>query len=244
MANETPDRSPVTSGHDASPEAPRAPHTARPIDVSAMKAFAHPLRMQLYSWLRDHGEATASLLADHLNESTGQTSYHLRQLAKHGFVEEVTSRGTGRERWWRSVGFSMPGHEFAKDPTARPALELMLRTQHQQRAEVVRDWLERSTRESPAWVGASLDNTATVRMSARQMHELSQALLALIHEHSERAKASSTEEGETRVVRCYVDVLPLPEDGATSDAAAADAADNPAGDTVGATAAQTATDRR
>jgi hypothetical protein len=29
--------------------------------------------------------------------------YHLRELADHGFVEEVPERARGRERWWRAV---------------------------------------------------------------------------------------------------------------------------------------------
>jgi len=56
--------------------------------------------------LRDEGPATATGLARRLGLNTGATSYHLRQLAAHGFVVEDTSRGTGRDRWWR------PAHRY------------------------------------------------------------------------------------------------------------------------------------
>lgn len=195
------------------PDSPRAPQ----IDASAMKAFAHPLRMRMYAWLTDHGPATATTLAEHLQESTGQTSYHIRQLAKHGFVEEDTGRGRGRERWWRSRGFSMPGHEFAQDPAALPALQLMLRTQREQRNATVRDWFLRAAAEDPSWTTASLDNTSTMTMTAAQMQELSDALLEVIHQHSTRAKEAGPSQQPTRVVRAYIDLFPLADPDAPTE---------------------------
>jgi hypothetical protein len=53
--------------------------------------------------LRTDGPATASTLARRLGENTGATSYHLRQLAEHGFIVEDPSRGGRRERWWRAA---------------------------------------------------------------------------------------------------------------------------------------------
>ena len=46
--------------------------------------------------------STATLLGKRVGESSGSTSYHLRQLAAYGFVEEVPDHGSGRERWWRA----------------------------------------------------------------------------------------------------------------------------------------------
>ena len=69
-------------------------------NVRAVRALAHPLRLRLLDELRFGGPATATLLAHRVGESSGATSYHLRQLARHGYVEEAEPRG-GRERWWR-----------------------------------------------------------------------------------------------------------------------------------------------
>jgi hypothetical protein len=48
------------------------------------------------------------------------TSHHLRQLAKHGFIEEVPELARGRERWWRSarVDWRVPPRE-EQDPQGR-----------------------------------------------------------------------------------------------------------------------------
>ncbi|MFF4926659.1 ArsR/SmtB family transcription factor [Kitasatospora sp. NPDC001261] len=77
------------------------PHIA--ITAKNMRAMAHPVRMQLVGLLRKHGPSTATRLAEQLGLNSGATSYHLRQLAAAGFVEEDEERGNARERWWRSA---------------------------------------------------------------------------------------------------------------------------------------------
>lgn len=94
----------------------------RVLDMAALKALAHPPRIEILDALSGFGPATASMLAERLEESSGATSYHVRQLERHGLVEEVADRGTGRERWWRrvprkiavdSTDFSPESPEFA-----------------------------------------------------------------------------------------------------------------------------------
>lgn len=72
-------------------------------DPRSLRGLAHPLRLQLLGLLRADGPATASQLAVRTGQSSGATSYHLRQLAAYGFVVEDTDRGTIRERWWRAA---------------------------------------------------------------------------------------------------------------------------------------------
>lgn len=71
-------------------------------DPTALKALAHPLRLRMLGLLRVEGPATASGLAARLGLNSGATSYHLRQLAQHGFIEEDAGRGSQRDRWWRA----------------------------------------------------------------------------------------------------------------------------------------------
>ena len=53
--------------------------------------------------LRVDGSATAAMLATRLGLNSGATSYHLHQLAQHGFVVDDEARGNGRERWWQTA---------------------------------------------------------------------------------------------------------------------------------------------
>lgn len=70
-------------------------------DAAMLRALRHPLRQRLLRLLHHRGRATATTLARELGENTGATSYHLRRLAAHGFVEDDAEQGPGRERWWR-----------------------------------------------------------------------------------------------------------------------------------------------
>lgn len=71
--------------------------------VDQLKALTHPVRVRMLGLLRVDGPATATTLAARLGINSGATSYHLRQLALHGFIEDDEGRGNGRERWWKAA---------------------------------------------------------------------------------------------------------------------------------------------
>jgi DNA-binding transcriptional ArsR family regulator len=75
-----------------------------------LRALAHPLRVRIMLRLAERNYApgdqrvvTSTLLARELGESTGATSYHLRQLAKFGLIQEVPEYGNARDRGWRAT---------------------------------------------------------------------------------------------------------------------------------------------
>ena len=132
------------------------PFRARAIGPEELKALAHPLRMAMYDYLSEHGSATASQLGRHLGESSGQTSYHLRQLEKHGFVEDDPAHERGRDRWWRAVGYSLDGRDMLRDPRTADAAQALLQGVVAERAKVLQRWL--STGDTPEWEAASLND--------------------------------------------------------------------------------------
>jgi DNA-binding transcriptional ArsR family regulator len=67
-----------------------------------LRGLVHPIRVRLLYLLETDGPATASQLGRRIGQSSGVTSYHLRVLAEHGFVEDDPDRGNGRDRWWRT----------------------------------------------------------------------------------------------------------------------------------------------
>lgn len=74
------------------------------LDPHSLRGLAHPLRVRLLGLLRMDGPATASGLAAEVGESSGVTSYHLRQLAAYGFVvEDDAPHASRRERWWKAA---------------------------------------------------------------------------------------------------------------------------------------------
>ena len=96
-------------------------------DQSAIfRTLGNPLRRRILSHLQQHGEANSTTLSRALGESTGTTSYHLRQLAEQGFVAEISEKSGGRERWWRALPF----HVQAPDPAKMTAAELSAAIEH------------------------------------------------------------------------------------------------------------------
>ncbi len=73
------------------------------LDPRVLRGLAHPIRLRLRGELVEGGPATATQLAARIGESSGTTSYHLRQLAAYGFVDDEPTLGIGRERYWRAL---------------------------------------------------------------------------------------------------------------------------------------------
>jgi Helix-turn-helix domain len=84
---------------------PRPPDERLQLDLTdpkAMRALAHPLRWALLEALGHAGTLTATQASEMLGESPANCAFHLRTLAKYGFVEEAGG-GKGRERPWRQT---------------------------------------------------------------------------------------------------------------------------------------------
>src|SRR5262249_52523751 len=69
-------------------------------DARAMRALAHPVRLALLEALGHAGTLTATQASELLGESPANCAFHLRTLAKYGYVVEAGG-GKGRERPWR-----------------------------------------------------------------------------------------------------------------------------------------------
>jgi predicted ArsR family transcriptional regulator len=158
--------------------------------------------------LNDHGPATATTLAQALGESTGQTSYHLRQLARHGLVEEDAARGTGRERWWRSRSIEF-GPEMLDDPGTAPAMRFLLDRMVEDRTAALRRLLARD-RLPDEWRD-TLATEATLRLDGTEMTELNAALQETLNRYVEisRARRDDPAWRTGPKVRVYIDSFPL-----------------------------------
>jgi DNA-binding transcriptional ArsR family regulator len=185
----------------------------RSLDPRSLRALAHPLRIRLLGALREYGPATASRLADRLGESSGATSYHLRQLAAHGFVEEDTGRGTARERWWRAAHRGTRVDDVGEflqhpDPEVRGALALLLHESATRHARELDTWLGTAHEWSERWRNASDLSDFTLRLTPELASELNDRLHALVESYRERA--GDDERAER--VRVHLHSFPRAED--------------------------------
>ncbi len=144
------------------------------VDPRSLKALAHPLRMRLLALLRTEGAATSAGLARRVDESTGATSYHLRQLERHDFVEEEPERGTRRERWWRARHplSRFDTAAFLADPATADAATFMQRYQLDMEVRLTQRWLSEQPSWSPSWQSAATSSDWLIRLSDEQLAEL------------------------------------------------------------------------
>src|SRR6516162_1794144 len=116
---------------------------ARLTDPRALRAFTHPVRLALIGLLRTEGPLTATRAAELLGESSGTCSFHLRQLAKYGLVEEAGG-GTGREKPWRATTAFTSWDVTANTPEMAAATGLLNAVIAENYFEQLMRWLEAS----------------------------------------------------------------------------------------------------
>lgn len=185
------------------------PGPARTLDAGALRALAHPLRVQLFNLLSFHGPATATTLAVKVGESSGSTSYHLRQLERHGLVREDTARGNARDRWWERVpGPVLIGSHEEQDPATRSAQYLIARELGRSQEHELDEYLRRGEDELPAeWVRAAGIGAAALRLTSTELAEITQELEGVIARYRERGAA--VDRPGTRPVQVAIRAFPL-----------------------------------
>ncbi|MHA5048590.1 helix-turn-helix domain-containing protein [Streptomyces sp. SD15] len=162
-------------------------------DIGTLKALAHPLRMKLYRALCVARVATASQLADQVDEAVSLVSYHLRKLAEHGLIEEAQPQsGDGRERWWQpsSEGVSIKDKDFRDAPERAAAHLAATRLFHEQRSDMYRRYLDERPFWGPEWNSAAPDNESLLRLTPAELTELGKELLALAKKYDEMGRAA------------------------------------------------------
>jgi DNA-binding transcriptional ArsR family regulator len=193
--------------------APRRPFSDRSVDPAALKAFAHPLRMSLYAELQRRGSATASQLGRTLGESSGQTSYHLRQLERHGFVEDDPGHTGGRERWWRAVGFAMTEPSLLRDPETAGAVRAVVQQVIAERAAALTAWFNAY---QPDDASTDLLSSSTLALTTEEAEALTVELNEVLERYVTEARDRHPAEGSRRY-RVHLDVFPLPGDPAADE---------------------------
>jgi Helix-turn-helix domain len=111
-------------------------------DPKAIRALAHPLRWALLDALDQAGTLTATQASEMLGESPANCAFHLRTLAKYGFLEEAGG-GRGRERPWRRSYDSLRLRSPQADPEATRAAQALSQV-----------WLDRSLAQARRSLGS------------------------------------------------------------------------------------------
>ncbi|HKA67817.1 MAG TPA: helix-turn-helix domain-containing protein [Actinomycetes bacterium] len=178
-------------------------------DARELRALAHPVRMALLELLSVEGPLTATECGERLGQTPANCSFHLRQLAKHGFIEEAAG-GTGRQRPWR---FTTLGHEWADTPD-RPASEraaarsvvALLRQRH---AQYLADWLARHDREPAEWRDAAIFAQNSGWLTIAELAEIRDGTQALWDRYRDRLLDPSKRPADSRLVQSFAEAFPV-----------------------------------
>jgi len=100
-------------------------------DPRVLRAIAHPTRMRVLDELELGGPMRAADVADVLGIPANQASFHLRQLAKYGLIEEAPEAARdGRDRVWKATnedGMRLDLSELEKAPGGKAAVGVFKR---------------------------------------------------------------------------------------------------------------------
>ena len=179
----------MSSEEDRDPDAVTRRPDPEPLsltDPKAMRALAHPVRMALLELLGIAGTITATQASEVLGESPANCAFHLRTLAKYGFVREAGG-GRGRERPWtatrRSLRISSREQTDAQAKLAADALG-MAWCEH---------WVERARRvhggrvpEPPGWESATNMSTNHAFLTAEETGQVNREIQEIIDRYADR----------------------------------------------------------
>jgi hypothetical protein len=148
-------------------------------DARTLRALTHPVRIALIETLLLGGAMTATEVGERIGESPTTCSFHLRQLAKYGFVEEAGG-GKGRSRPWRLSSVGMQSATAHDDPETEMAAGALVRMLRERQFARYRTWLETNKNFPRQWRDAAGSSESIIYLTPGELEELSQELLALL----------------------------------------------------------------
>jgi predicted ArsR family transcriptional regulator len=168
-------------------------------DPRALRAYAHPVRMSLIGLLRTEGPLTATRAGELLGESSGTCSFHLRQLAKYGLVEEAAG-GTGREKPWRATAQLTHVPRVTDDPELAAAAGQVRATLAEMYFARLTRWLGRSAAEPVQWQEAAQFGDQILYLTAGELKDLRERIEELLDGYLDRlVRPELRPEGARRV---------------------------------------------
>jgi DNA-binding transcriptional ArsR family regulator len=156
--------------------------------TAALRALGHPTRLRILARLQLEGPSTATECAAEVGESASGCSYHLRTLAKHGFVEE-TETDDGRERRWRPRVLSIDFAAGADADEEFQAASMLARAAMLDLSDgTVREYLQHERSFSSAWREAAAFLHTTIVATPAELTELTHAIQHLLAEYAPSAR--------------------------------------------------------
>jgi predicted ArsR family transcriptional regulator len=176
-------------------------------DPRALRALAHPTRMKLVGLLRREGPLTATQAGALLGEVPASASFHLRQLAKYGLVEEAPG-GRGRERPWQATARFTSWSGVGEGPQMEAAAQLLSSVVADRYHEQFIEWLEQRPDEPLEWQQAAQFGDVLLYLTAEELSELWGRLMAELEPYVDRTADPALRPAGSRMVTVIQQAFP------------------------------------
>ncbi|WP_407563957.1 winged helix-turn-helix domain-containing protein [Streptomyces sp. 184] len=191
-------------------------------DARALRAYAHPTRMELVGLLRRHGPLTATRAAELTGESVAGCSYHLRMLAKYGFVEQ-SGGGRGREKPWRATARTTHWEAAYDDPAATEAVADLTMAQVDAYVRKLSAALAVRHRLPRVWQAAEHSGDWNLYLTPEELTGLTKEMARLLSRYDDRHEDPARRPEGARLVSllrlAFVDPADVPEAEEAAEAA-------------------------
>src|SRR5580698_6591172 len=148
-------------------------------DPKTLRALTHPVRLALLEALALEGPLTATQAGELIGESPTTCSFHFRQLAKYGFVEEAGT-GPGRQRPWKRVDVWMNFTDTNDDPEANIAARGLERLLFERGVARIRRFYDTKANLPREWQEASDSMQAVIYVTPDELRDVNAQLIALL----------------------------------------------------------------
>ena len=182
-----------------------------------MRALAHPLKWTLMDVLLTEGTATSTRCAEVTGESQANCSFHLRQLARYGLVEEAPS-SSKKERPWRLTTVEQSWSRVQPDDERTDAVRELEQVFVQHEFATLMRWVRTAAAYGNEWQQASMRAGAIAWLTPDELASLRDQIEELMLAFRDRVTDPAARPAGSRLVRLFAAGYPLPgAGGATSE---------------------------
>jgi hypothetical protein len=154
-------------------------------DPKTLRALTHPVRLALLEALALEGPLTATAAGELIGESPTTCSFHFRQLAKYGFVQEADS-GPGRLRPWKLVSIGMRFSDVTEDPEMSVAAKSLERMVFDRAMSRLSSFISTKSSFPKAWQEASENTESILWVTPAELEKVTREVTVVLNQFIER----------------------------------------------------------
>jgi hypothetical protein len=177
-------------------------------DPQTMRALTHPVRLALLDALELQGPLTATQAGELIGEPPNTCSFHFRQLAKYGFVQEA-GPARGRNRPWQLASHRMHYSDVHEDPNTAVAargLDRMLRSRYFSRLEAF--YASRSSYPR-AWQETTGGSQALLHLTPAELRSVDEQIMAILEGYLDRNADASRRPADSAPIEVLIFAYPV-----------------------------------